>query len=120
MSGPRHALGNRGRERDHVVLDGPFDFVDARRVDGRMVSQKLGGIGGNDAEIRKRFGSREFDFEPLLKTVLVTPDTSHIGTRISRNQKVKTSVGLFCSAITRRVGTPRCSRACAAPIRTIS
>ncbi len=120
VSGGRHGFGHGGRERDHVVPRLLFDFEDARNVERRVPAQQNGIFAGNDAQFRQRLRRRQFHFKPLLKLVLVAPDGAHFAARVTGNQYAKTSVGLFCSAMTRRGRRPRFSSDCSAPMRTIS
>ena len=77
--------------------------------------------GGNHAQFGQSFRRRQFHFQPLLKLILVAPDGAHCGAGVTGNQYAKTSVGFFCSAITRRGVDARAAYSdCSAPMRTIS
>ena len=85
MAARVHGFGYRGGEGDDVVLDLPFDFVDALHVEAGVLAQQARGFGRHDAEFGQGFGGGQFHFEPLLELVLVAPDPAHFGTRVSGN-----------------------------------
>ena len=71
-------LGDRGRERNHVVLRRLFDLVDARDVERALVAQLARRFGGHDAGGGHRFGRRDFHLEPGLVPALLAPDATHL------------------------------------------
>ena len=73
-------------ERDHVVTNFGFDFVDARDVHARAFAQLRGGFARNDAGFGERFGGGELDFQPLLESVFLAPDAAHFRAGVSCDQ----------------------------------
>ncbi len=107
MAGPRHTLGNRRGEGDHVMFDGLLNLLDCARRRWLHVRAAAARLPGDNTQLGQRLGCGELHFQPLFEAILVAPDASHCGTGITWDQKRKTSVGFFCSATTSRVGRPR-------------
>ena len=60
-------LGDRRRERDHVVLRRLLDLFDARDVERRAAARSVARVvGGHDAGVGQRVGGGQLDFEPGL------------------------------------------------------
>ena len=77
------ALRDAARERDHVVVGGGLDLVDARDGESRVVAHALGGAGGHDAELLPGLRGGELDLQPDLEFVLVRPERRHGGARVA-------------------------------------
>ena len=88
---------------DHVVSHFGFDLGDASQVKVGVLAQRPRGVGRNFADLGQRLGRRQLDFEPLAVLVFVGPDATHLGPRVSGDQKEKTSLGLSWSATSSRV-----------------
>ncbi len=85
------ALGDRGRERDHVVLRDLFDFVNARdevvELGFRLFAEHLR-VGGRDNAVGdQRIGRRQLHVQPGLVLVSIAPDGAHFGLGITRNHR---------------------------------
>ena len=94
-------LGHRGREGNHVVLRGLFDFVDAGDVERALVSQLARGLGRHDAGGGHRFGGRDFHLEPGLVPALLAPDATHLRVACTRGIISSASCSLVtCSPLT--------------------
>ena len=120
MSGSGHGFGDGSGECNHVVPGGLFNFEAALHTETGVLAEEPGILVRDNAHLGERFSGREFNFQPLLKSVLVGPDGTHFGASVAGNQAVKTSVFCFCSAITRFGFRPRFSSVWPAPTRTIS
>src|ERR1700742_5234528 len=120
MSGGSHRFGDGSRERDNVMARRSFDLIDACDIEARLLSEQRGIGGGTSSQASQLFRRRQFHFKPLLKFVLIAPDGAHFRACITGNQYVKTSVCIFCSAITRRGEMPRRNSDSSAPCRTIA
>src|SRR6185436_8698790 len=92
-------LGHRGRERNHVVLRGLFDFVDAGDVERALVAQLASRITRHDAGAGHGFGGRDFHLEPGLVAALLAPDATHFRVRIPRDQSASCSL-VTCRPLT--------------------
>ena len=92
-------FGHRRRERNHVVLRGLFDLVDARDVERALVAQLARGFGRHDAGGGHRFGRRDFHLEPGLVPALLAPDATHLRVRVPRNQSASCSL-VTCRPLT--------------------
>src|ERR1043166_9091400 len=73
-------------ERDDVVLDLDFQFIDASSVTFRLGANHGGGFGGNLAGFGERFSGGQLDFEPLGVFVGVAPDAAHLFAGVAWNQ----------------------------------
>ena len=82
--------------------------------------QQRGVGGGNGPETGQSLRRCQFHLKPLLKSILVVPDGAHFRACVTGNQYVKTSVCIFCSAITRRGAMPRRNSDISAPWRTMT
>ena len=79
-------LGDGSGESNHVVLYFGFDCLDAIQVEIAFFADSHGRRLRHQAYLGERFGGGDFDFEPGTELVLVTPDMSHLGTRITCDQ----------------------------------
>lgn len=83
-----HGFGDRRGESNDVVLDLALDLEDSRDGEGGMFAQLAGGLRGDDALIGESSARCEFDFQPLLVLVLITPDGAHCGAGIAGNHRL--------------------------------
>src|ERR1700733_11723648 len=88
-----HRFGDGSGERDHVVFDFAFDFLDTRKIKGGVRAKSLRGFARHFAQIRKRFASGEFYGEPAFVFVLFAPNGAHVGTSVSGNHSLTRVVG---------------------------
>ena len=79
-------LVENGEERDHVVADARLDLGDLRGLESALADLRQGGF-GDAAKRRPRFASQDLDPQPELKLVLLRPDRSHGGRRVSLDQE---------------------------------
>ncbi len=85
VSGRRHAFGHCGSKCDYVVLHFGLDLADSLDIEAGVPAEQPCCLRGHDAQIGKRFGGRELDFEPLPKLILIAPDAAHLGARVACN-----------------------------------
>ena len=90
-----NGFADRHGESDHVVLHFGFEFVDAGDVNFSAGTQRDGRVFRNFTSFGQGFGSGEFNIQPFLIAVRVTPDTSHFFAGIARYH-VDLSKGIYC------------------------
>ena len=83
-------LGDRRRERNHVVLSGLLDLVDAGDVERRLLPQFARVRGRDNTGVDQRVGRRQLDLEPGLVAPLLAPDRAHLRVGVSRNHPIQT------------------------------
>ena len=76
----------RHRERDHVMANLRFQFIDTRYIDAPAFAQLQRRFARYDAGFRQRFGGGQLHFEPFLKSIFVAPDAAHFRACVSRDQ----------------------------------
>ena len=81
--GRSDVFGDRGRERDDVVLGGAFDLFDARDVERALLADVAGRLDGHEAGGGHGLGGRRLDEQPGLVATLVAPDPAHVGVRVA-------------------------------------
>ena len=96
FSGGGHALGHRGGERDHVVADFGFDFGYARGAHLGVGAQLRGRVGRHFARFGERVGGGQLHGQPLLVTVLFTPDAAHIRARVTLDHFSRRKLPIVC------------------------
>ena len=73
-------------ERDHVVLGGALDLLDARRVEHeRLRANAVRGALGDDAGVFHGVARGELDLEPHLVATLGRPQGGELGRRVARD-----------------------------------
>ena len=84
----RHGFGDRGGERDHIVLD--FLSISWMRATSNpaCARSRRAASGGHHAQFGQSFRGGQFDFEPLLEPVLVAPDPAHLGAGVAGNHEL--------------------------------
>ena len=97
--GIAHRFLDGDGERDHVVADLGFDFVDARHIDARAFAQLRGGFARDDARFGERFRRGQLDVEPLPEFVLLAPDAAHLRTRVSCDQILAPRIQLLAGGL---------------------
>ncbi len=80
-------LGDGGGEGDDVVFHLGLDLVDAVDLEAALLANGLGGRLRHHAGFGQRLGGGDFDVQPGLKLVLVTPDAAHLGAGIACDQR---------------------------------
>ena len=76
-------LGDRGGERNDVVLGRLFDLLDTRDIERRAGTQLTGSVGGDDAGLSHRVGRGKLHFEPRFVATLLAPDRPHLRVCVS-------------------------------------
>ena len=80
-----HVLGDRRRERNHVMLRRLLDLFDARDVEGAALADVARGLGRHDAGGGHRVGRGGLHEQPGLVSTLVAPDPPHVGVGVPGN-----------------------------------
>ena len=78
-------LGQIGQERDHVMLGDRLDLVDPGDLESALLPDLLGGLLGDDPELRLSVAGMGLDLEPDLEFHFRGPDGHHIGSGIARD-----------------------------------
>ena len=79
-------LGDRGRERDHVVLGDLFDLLDARDVEaGAARSSRAASAGTMPASAIA--SAAAISCQPGFVAALIAPDRAHFGICVARNHR---------------------------------
>ena len=84
--GLANLLGDRRRERDHVVLRDLLYLFDAIDVECAALANVAGGFGRDDPGSRHGFSSRRFHEQPRLVPTLVAPDPAHFRVCVALDQ----------------------------------
>ena len=84
-------LGDRRRKRNHVVLGGLLDLLDAGDVERRLLPQFARIRRGHDAGFHQRVGRGQLDLEPGFVAPLIAPDRAHLGAGVARNHPIRPS-----------------------------
>ena len=87
-------LGDRGRERDDVVLRDLLDFLDAGDVERAELADVARGLRGHDAGSRHGLGCRRFHEQPGLVSTLVAPDAAHLRVCVALDHRLPKHPGL--------------------------
>jgi hypothetical protein len=91
-------LGHGVDERRRVVVERRLDLRHAlRRRPLRVLLQRLGRLGGNDAELGPGRGGGELDLEPGLEPALVRPDSGHGRAGVAGNHLTQSRAARGCS-----------------------
>ena len=78
LAGRGQAFGNRGGERDDVVLDLALDFMDALQIEAGMFAKQARRLWRHVVRFGQRFGGGQLHFQPLAIFVLLAPDARHL------------------------------------------
>jgi len=77
-------------EGNDIVADFPLDFEDAFDGEGGVLPKEASSLLGDFTAFGEDFGGGEFDLEPLLEAVLVTPDSAHFRAGVAGDHDWKT------------------------------
>jgi len=76
-------------ERDDIMIRALLDLEDFRNRKPRFLSNLVGILFGNLAELGHCFASKQFDLQPDLIFALIRPDLAHLGTGITIDHPAK-------------------------------
>src|SRR5688572_23704473 len=77
-----------GEECDHVVLYGPFDRVDAVRIElDALLFDLLCGASRDEVRVLHGAAGRELDIEPDREAAFGGPERGEVGRRITRDHR---------------------------------
>src|SRR5436305_5508282 len=89
--GVADTFGEGGSEGDHVVVGRPLDFAYALDVEGGLPTYLLDRLARNRPHLGVDFAHGQLNVEPLLKLVLLRPESAHFGQRVAFNHSSNSS-----------------------------
>lgn len=79
-------FADRHRERNDVVLYARFNFIYARDIYFRALTNQRGGFARHLPRFGEGFRRGKLNVQPLLKAIRIAPNAAHFFTRVTWNQ----------------------------------